>query len=354
MEISFLLFPILMRIYLRLAFGLLSLGLSTPAFCYFSDVPSTHINAEAIVYVKAEGIVQGYSDGTYRPNNLINRAEFAKILEESIPDAEDGVDLCFEPGKEFSDVFGSEWYWIYVCMQKARGIVNGYPDGSFRPGSPINFVDAAKMLHRSRQLDSRGIYVEHDPASDPWFRMYVEALSQAGAIPMTIDDFGQSITRGEMAEMIYRLKTNNVSKPSKSYEEIARGGAYNNVHYEFISSSEYVTNYDSNLVLAYSITAPRNADAEINGQSFMVEGGRWSNARLHISSVASYSDAIDTWTSDDDWTESSQALFSDTLSIPAGQTRYLRLIVDIGTPADQAVITVKHSQLPLVTLPVKY
>ena len=49
----------------------------------FSDVASSHPHATAITYVKAAGIVEGYSDGTFRPDADVNRVELLKILQET-------------------------------------------------------------------------------------------------------------------------------------------------------------------------------------------------------------------------------------------------------------------------------
>ncbi|MEK7563157.1 MAG: S-layer homology domain-containing protein, partial [Patescibacteria group bacterium] len=69
-----------LRTLSRTALLLAPLLLPLQALAAFSDVSSTHPNAEAIAYVKAEGIVSGYPDGTYRPNQTINRAEFVKFV----------------------------------------------------------------------------------------------------------------------------------------------------------------------------------------------------------------------------------------------------------------------------------
>lgn len=49
--------------------------------------------ASAVQYVKDQGIVQGYSDGTYRPKNAINRAEFTKIIIATVLSEEDACDV---------------------------------------------------------------------------------------------------------------------------------------------------------------------------------------------------------------------------------------------------------------------
>ncbi len=204
------------------------IGIFQPCFAAsgFSDVSASHPNAEAISYLKTEGIVSGYSDGTYRPDQQINRAEFAKILEESIPDAPNGVGICpLDPKnyKNFPDVRGDDWFWIYVCMQEGRGIINGYPDGTFRPGNLINFVEAAKMLYGANHLDDRGILLASNMTGQPWFRPYVAFLQEHHAIPTSITRFDQPITRGEMAEMIHRLKANITTKPSLTYDQVEAG-----------------------------------------------------------------------------------------------------------------------------------
>ena len=105
----------------------------------FKDVPSTHPNSDAIHYVQAQAIVEGYPDGTFRPDNPINRAEFTKIIIEAYFQGQaDGRDC-------FPDV-GAEWFAKYVCFAKARNIIAGYPDGNFYPANDINFAEVAKIL----------------------------------------------------------------------------------------------------------------------------------------------------------------------------------------------------------------
>ena len=207
----------------------------------FKDVTSDHVNADAIFYVKQQGIVQGYEDGTYKPESTINRAEFVKILMGAFP----GDDRMCKIAA-FADVDQSAWYASFAHAARCRGVVSGYDDGTFRPGNSINFVEAAKIIVKAFGLEATSTL----PACEgecPWYRDYVLMLEMRGAIPMSVTSFDQSITRGEMAEMIWRLSTGNNDKPSNTYEELAspKAATYRNdaeqLSFEYPASYGVVT-----------------------------------------------------------------------------------------------------------------
>jgi LPXTG-site transpeptidase (sortase) family protein len=176
------------------------------AFASFSDVSFTHPNYEAINYLQVQNIVSGYPGDGFRPDNPINRAEFTKIITEAYYKGQAGGSNCFP------DV-GTEWFAKYVCFTKTLNFISGYPDGSFKPANNINFAEIAKIL-----VNVKGITVTPDPVT--WYKPYVEKLAGLNAVPASISGFGQKVTRGEMAEMVYRLRTDVTDKPSKTYEEL--------------------------------------------------------------------------------------------------------------------------------------
>ncbi len=178
----------------------------------FSDVNENHPSYTAVIYVKNQGIVEGYSDGTYKPDNTINRVEFLKIIIEATMH-EEAIALCNKYNHKFTDTPTDAWYSPYVCMGKSTGIVGGYADGSYKPANEINFVEAAKIINIA--------YDQPESSSDIWYQDYVEYLGSEGAIPTSISAFDKKITRGEMAEMIYRLNAEVESLPSLSYESLA-------------------------------------------------------------------------------------------------------------------------------------
>lgn len=194
---------------------LVLLAFVNSALASFTDVGEDHVNFDAITYVQAAGIVEGYSDETYRPDSTINRAEFTKIIIESQFD-DDTINSCLaERGDElvFPDVPQEEWFAKYVCIAFSEGIVSGYPDGTYGPSKEISIVEAAKIIVNA---------FAYEVASDEiWYKPFMVELGDRNALPVTLTEFDQSITRGEMAEMIYRLLEELTTKDSTTYYEIA-------------------------------------------------------------------------------------------------------------------------------------
>jgi len=94
----------------------------------FSDVALGHKNSQAISFLQDSGVIGGYSDGSFKPEGELNRAQLMKILVEGqgiTPDSEQYRDC-------FPDV-ADQWYAPYVCYGKEIGWVEGFKDGTFRP-----------------------------------------------------------------------------------------------------------------------------------------------------------------------------------------------------------------------------
>jgi len=157
-----------------------------------SDVSGTTYEV-AINYLVGEGVVEGYPDGTYKPDQTINRAELLKIiLEASDTDTSGASNDCFP------DVQGDDWYVKYVCTAQETGVVEGYPDGTFKPAQTVNFVEALKITLLGYGFDA-------GTDSEPWYKKYVDTASGYNMIPLEISAFAQDLSRGEMADMITRL-----------------------------------------------------------------------------------------------------------------------------------------------------
>jgi len=174
------------------------------SFADFTDVNSNHPAFLAVNYLQDQGIVEGYADGTFKPSEGLNRAEFTKIIMESQFE-NDALNQCRNTGN-FNDVNTNAWYRPYVCLAAQKGIIQGYPDGSFKAGNPVLFGEAAKIIVESFNLNT-------DKNLTPWYAPYVKRLQDDRAVPSSIKGAEQALNRGEMAELIYQLIINTASTP---------------------------------------------------------------------------------------------------------------------------------------------
>lgn len=207
------------KLSLILCLSLLTSLLPTSALAQsiaFSDVSSENIKSDAIEFLQSEGVIQGYEDGTFKPNNRINRAEFTKIIIGSLY-SEEEIDSCLNQTElSYPDVDPESWYAPFVCVATAESIVAGYPDGTFRPSDNINFAESSKIISNSFGLE----FTLENEDEDLWYAEFVTRLEESAAIPSTIDTPEVDLTRGDMSEMVYRLKTDNKDKPSQTLSNL--------------------------------------------------------------------------------------------------------------------------------------
>ena len=156
--------------------------------------------APAIQYLLDHDIASGYPDGSFKPENPINRAEFTKIIVGAVHDAAK-INECplLSSVSPFPDVSADDWFMPYTCTARRFGIMDGYPDGSFRPSQDVNVAEAAKIVAGAFEIP---IQIS---ASGPWFQPYMDALDALGALPASAQDPAHLLTRGEMAELIYGI-----------------------------------------------------------------------------------------------------------------------------------------------------
>ena len=196
-KIQILAVSVLMFIGIQTAFGQ----------AVFSDITSEHPNYAAIMYLQENGIVEGYEDNTFRPNQLVNRAEILKIilLGSSI--------LVPEIAEQeiFPDVMHGSWYAKFTAKAKNLGIVSGDSDtGMFRPGDTVNLAEAMKILLETNNIETE--FPNNNPhpdvPSDAWFAPYFSYAESVSLLDQSSDknvNPALPINRGMLAELMYRL-----------------------------------------------------------------------------------------------------------------------------------------------------
>lgn len=188
--------------------GLFFFNLMTPtSLATFEDVFNSNMYSDGIHYLQKKGAISGYPDGTFKPFKTINRAEFTKIVVEVLYD-EATIKKC--TNSTFSDIPANAWFIPYVCMAKTNGIIDGYPDETFRPENDILVVEAAKILINAFDYETEA------DEDNVWYRPYIKAMANLNHLPISLSELEHKITRAEMAEMTYRSLLVITYKPSTS------------------------------------------------------------------------------------------------------------------------------------------
>lgn len=121
-----------------------------------------------------QGLVKGYKDGTFRPDNNITRAEFMSMVNGAFGFTETAA-------VSYSDVDKNAWYSSAVAAAKAAGYLSGYPDNTIRPNHPISRAEAASIIMRINDLEAgtSGAAKFADESGFGWSRDAVNAVSAA-------------------------------------------------------------------------------------------------------------------------------------------------------------------------------
>ncbi len=214
---------------IKLSLLIILLILTNTTLAEFSDVDENHPNYNAIEFVQSQKIVDGYPDGTFKPDDEINRAEFTKIIiSATIEKNEIKGYYCF-------DDIEDEWFAPFVCTAKIQNIINGYPDGEFKAKKEISFVESAKIIINSYEIKTE--------QGDPWYTPYVLKMQEMEAIPESIKNIKNNITRGEMAEMIYKIQNRNSQEKSKQEQKNSETFSNINNNIDTSNKNNFKKNY---------------------------------------------------------------------------------------------------------------
>lgn len=181
------------------------------AFAEFSDVPPTHNYYNAVTALEEAGIIKGYSDNTFQPDQLIKRSEFMKIVFNH---------AGYSPREGFytnayTDVPDGSWFAPYVKKALDLNLIKINPDlPKFFPKQPVSRIESLQLILPLEGVpaplssDTSGIIFE-DIEPDSLYSHYVRAAQKAGIfIPEEQPYFFplKNLTRGETAELLYRAQ----------------------------------------------------------------------------------------------------------------------------------------------------
>ncbi|MBA2174415.1 C40 family peptidase [Halobacillus locisalis] len=117
---------------------------------WFTDLSKKHAAYEAIKLMTDEEIINGYTDGTFRPDDSITREQAAAIMNRHL-------NLEASGSTGFSDVSPGERFYEDVSAIQNAGIIKGFPDGSFKPKKEMTRTEMALIVARAFGLENHPV-----------------------------------------------------------------------------------------------------------------------------------------------------------------------------------------------------
>ncbi len=187
----------------------------------FSDVTGDYWSRSPIEYSATIGLVEGYPDGTFKPERALSRAELATLLVRA-----KGVDLPKVEGNIFSDLSASHWAARYVAAAQEMGLVKGYPDGTFRPNDKISRAEGVLVFARFEGLKepeslSTGPYV--DVPAKHWAATLISAAKDAQFLDYIKSEFFRPKDDLPRSEAVYILAKTTFAK--KKIDDLLNWGS---------------------------------------------------------------------------------------------------------------------------------
>jgi len=168
---------------------------------YFKDI-SKHWAAKSITDMALRGVINGFPDGTFRPDETVTRAQFVKML----------VTAMQWPYEKTATSFTDdipEWARATIDTAVSRGVITGYPDGSFAPDAKITRSEMAVMLDRALGLaDTNTVLKYKDQSEIPAYARAAVAKATGAGLLQGADGLfrpNDGASRAETAVVISRL-----------------------------------------------------------------------------------------------------------------------------------------------------
>lgn len=187
---------------LLLAFMLIVSMSAIPIFAAtqtFSDVPTSAWYYSVVENLAGKGIINGYPDGTFRPSNNVERQHVAVMVMKGAGIKNSGKKA------DFTDVSSTNQFSTFIATLAEKGIINGFPDGTFRPKDNVTRGQAAIMISKAFGLTSAMHIEDFKDTVGHYASKQILTLNSHGIINGYSDGTfrpNASVTRAEISKMI--------------------------------------------------------------------------------------------------------------------------------------------------------
>lgn len=170
----------------------------------FKDVKKNNSHHQNIRNLADRNLIRGYSDGTFRPNEKVTRAQVASIIANVL-----GINTTNVPNPGFSDVNSNSTHYPAIAALVDAGVMGGYGDDTFRPNEPLKRGHMSKILAKAFEFKTNGTTTPFVDVNSTEYKEFVEALYENGITTGTDKNrFNpeQTVTRGQLATFIIRCE----------------------------------------------------------------------------------------------------------------------------------------------------
>lgn len=192
----------------------------------FPDVPEVFWARPYIKALAERGVLTGYEDGNFRPNQVVTRAEFASQLQKAFDQK------VVVPGQKYKDI--SDQFWASSAIQETTrsGFLRGYPDNAFRPAQKISKVEALVSLTNGLGLTAKGtpsqvLKTYQDAKTIPKYATDIMAVATEYGLVVNypnrqILNPNKPLTRAEAAALTYQGMVQAGKVPAITSEYVAK------------------------------------------------------------------------------------------------------------------------------------
>lgn len=239
------------------------LSMFTTAFAGTSieDIKGTDYEAAVSALVEL-GVVEGYPDGTYRPDAIVTRAQMAKLLVVAA-----GLEPAANVAKgatNFSDVAANHWASGYINVAAQYGYINGYPDGRFAPEATVTYAEAVTMA--IRVLGYKTV-VE---AKGTWPTNYIAKAQELKVLKdVKYKAYNDGAVRGNVALLIWNMLRTNMWDVNSENEtdglNYSKSGTMINKYFEdytytTVNFEDFTINADGEVIVKLNDSEASEAD----------------------------------------------------------------------------------------------
>lgn len=167
------------------------------SFAAFSDVDDNNRYKEAITALSTLSVIDGYEDGTFKPDGAITRAEFTKLIVFML-----GLQSIEYTSYTFEDVDPTHWARNFIQTGYDRGIIAGFDDGTFKSEEPVTYAQALKMVVCTLGYEQMAML--RTPTGDDWANLYIQQANDLGLTKNVANQAQyEGASRAVVAQVLY-------------------------------------------------------------------------------------------------------------------------------------------------------